>query len=71
MALSSAYFRKIPKQLDFAQAEGPLAIARVFKKTRPKSQSPKKSNKKGLEKTGRPGVRSPDFLHDAECVPKQ
>ena len=50
MALSSAYFRNIPKQLDFAQAEGSSAIARVFKKTRPKSQSPKKRNKKGLEK---------------------
>jgi hypothetical protein len=50
MALSSAYFRNIPKQLDFAQAEGSSAIARVFKKTRAKSQSPKKRNKKGLEK---------------------
>jgi hypothetical protein len=50
MALSSAYFRNIPKQLDFVQAEGSSAIARVFKKTRPKSQSPKKRNKKGLEK---------------------
>ena len=70
MALSSAYFRKIPKQLDFAQAEGSSAIARVFKKTRPKSQSPKKRNKKGLEKK-RAGQARPDFLHDAECVPKQ